>query len=95
MTSTTIQLSDELQAAVATAAQHAGMSEHDYILAAIYQKLMYDNSALDDDYDEADRRWQEFLQTGMAIPHEEIVEYFQRLMAGEKVDPPKARKITG
>ncbi|AKU24334.1 hypothetical protein [Massilia sp. NR 4-1] len=92
MTNTAIQLSAELKAAIAEAAQRAGMSEHDYILAAIHQKLIYDDPALDD-YDEAERRWQEFQQTGMAIPHEEVIEYFERRMAGEKVDPPKARKI--
>ncbi|UTY58360.1 MULTISPECIES: CopG family transcriptional regulator [unclassified Massilia] len=90
MTNTTIQLSAELQAAIAEAAERAGITEQDFILTAINDKLMYDDP---DSYPEADRRWEEFLQHGEGIPHEEIVEYFERRAAGEVVEAPRPRKI--
>ncbi|MBB3117661.1 CopG family transcriptional regulator [Pseudoduganella violacea] len=92
MTNTTIQLSAELQAAITKAAERAGITEHDYVLAAISEKLIWD-SPDPDVHDEAERRWQQFLQTGMAIPHEEVIEYWERRLAGEQVPRPVARKI--
>ncbi|UMR30670.1 hypothetical protein MJ904_27595 [Massilia sp. MB5] len=92
MTNTAIQLSAELKAAIAEAAQRAGMSEHDYILAAIHQKLIYDDAGDDPAAClEADRNWDEFLKTGLAVPFDEVKDYWERRFRGEQVDPPKAR----
>ena len=92
MSTTTIRLPDELKARVAEAAKQAGTTSHNFILEAIAEKadLAAERAAF---HALADRRYAQFLESGMSIPWEEARTYLKDRLAGKTVKRPVARKL--
>lgn len=92
MGTTTIRLPDELKARVAKAAKRAGTSANNFIVEAIADRA--DSAERKAEfYAEAERRYAEFLETGEAIPWEEMRRYLKDRLAGKATRPPVARKL--
>ncbi len=91
MSTTTIRLPDELKFRVASAAQRAGVSSHNFILQAIAEKT--DQEERRAEFDElAENRYAQILATGQAIPWEEMRRYLLERLSGQEATRPQARK---
>ncbi|MBS7455725.1 DUF1778 domain-containing protein [Coralloluteibacterium stylophorae] len=94
MSTTTIRLSDELKARVARAAEAAGTTSHNFILEAIAEKASQaEQRAVF--HAVADQRYEQFLESGEAIPWEEARSWLKQRLAGKRVKRPLGRKQAG
>jgi predicted transcriptional regulator len=92
MSTTTIRLPEALKARIAKAAESAGTTPHNFILEAIAEKA--DQAERRSDFHaEAERRWDEFLQTGESIPWDEMRRYLTGRIKNEAAPRPVARKL--
>jgi len=92
MSTTTIRLPDELKERVASAAERAGTTSHNFILEAIAEKT--EQEELRGDFnDAADRRYAEIVASGKTIPWSEMRRYLEDRLAGKKPTRPAARKL--
>ncbi len=94
MSTTTIRLPDELKARVAAVAREAGTTAHGFMLEAIAEKTDAAERRADF-HAEAERRYEEFLQTGMSIPWDEARRYLEDRLAGRPAQRPVPRKLNG
>jgi predicted transcriptional regulator len=92
MPTTTIRLSDELKARVAAAAKNAGTTAHGFILDAIAEKAEQEERHADFDT-EAEARYARIVDSGKAIPWQEMRNYLEARMAGEKTKRPIVRNL--
>jgi predicted transcriptional regulator len=92
MPTTTIRLSDELKARVATAAERAGTSAHSFILEAIAEKAEQEERRRNFD-DVAERRYAKLVANGRSIPWSEMRRYLEDRAAGIAAGRPAARKL--
>jgi predicted transcriptional regulator len=91
MSTTTIRLPDELKARIASAAQRAGVSPHNFILQAIAEKT--DQEERRAEFDElAESRYARILATGQTIPWEEMRRTLQERASGKEAARPPSRK---
>lgn len=89
---TTIRIPDELKARLAKLAEQEGTSTHSLILDAIAEKadaLERRQSFLA----EARERYERYLETGEAIPWDEMRDYLRQRVRGESSEPPRARRL--
>jgi predicted transcriptional regulator len=92
MPTTTIRLSDELKARVATAAERAGTSPHSFMLEAIAEKAEQEERRRD--FDEvAQRRYEKLVASGRSVPWSEMRRYLEDRVAGVEARRPAARKL--
>jgi predicted transcriptional regulator len=92
MPTTTIRLSDELKARVATAAERAGTSPHSFMLEAIAEKAEQEERRRD--FDEvAQRRYAKLVASGRSVPWSEMRRYLDDRVAGVEARRPAARKL--
>lgn len=91
MSTTTIRLPDELKARVATAAEHAGTTSHNFILQAIAEKTEQEERRRGF-HDDAETRYAKLVATGETIPWDEMRAYLEGRMAGQTPSRPVARK---
>lgn len=89
---TTIRLPDALKARLARLAEAEGTSTHSLILDAIAEKAeaLECRQAFQT---EARERYERYLETGEAIPWDEMRDYLRRRARGESVAPPAARRL--
>lgn len=93
MPTTTIRLPDDLKTRVAAAAAHAGVTPHNFILAAIAEK-----TAQEERYGDfnavAEQRYANMIASGKTIPWAEMRGYLEQRLAG-KTDAakPTAKKL--
>lgn len=93
MSTTTIRLPDELKARVASAAEQAGTTSHQFILQAIAEKTA--QAELQNDFHAvADARLADIVSSGETISWADMRGYLESRMAG-KADTPKpvAKKL--
>lgn len=89
---TTIRLSEELKARVASAAERSGKTIHSFMLEAIAEKAEQEEAraALDQ---EADARFASIVATGKTVPWKEARAYLQlRLAAQQPARPAPLKK---
>lgn len=93
MPTTTIRLSDDLKARIATAAEHAGTTSHNFILQAIAEKT--EREELLSDFDAlAEERYAKIVATGKTIPWSEMRSYLESRLAGDtEAVRPTAKKL--
>jgi predicted transcriptional regulator len=92
MPTTTIRLSDELKARVASAAERAGTSPHSFILEAIAEKA--ERAEQRRDFEElAERRYAKLIASGRSVPWSEMRRYLEDRVAGAEVRHPAGRKL--
>lgn len=92
MSTTTIRLPPDLKARVATAAERAGTSAHNYILEAIVKKAELDG-AREEFEATAERRFAEIVETGKSIPWKDMRRYLETRALGSRAVKPVARRI--
>ncbi|MDN5849744.1 MAG: ribbon-helix-helix domain-containing protein [Nitrococcus sp.] len=92
MPTTTIRLPEDLKDRVARAAEHAGMSSHAFILAAIEERVGAEERR-NDFYDTAEQRYAEILTSGKTIPWSEMRAYLEDRIAGKKPLRAAPRKL--
>ena len=85
-TTTTIRLSDELKARVASAAERSGKTPHSFMLEAIAEKAGQEEARAGFD-SEADARFANIVASGKTVPWKEARAYLQQRLAGEQ--PPR------
>ena len=93
MSTTTIRLSDDLKARVARAAEQVGTTAHSFIIDAIAERTAAEERR-SEFHALADQRYAEILETGMAVPWDEMREYFLALVAGKPAKRPVARRLS-
>lgn len=92
MSTTTIRLEDDLKERLSAAAERAGKTAHAFIRDAIAESVA--QAEFDAETDRiCEERWAEFLETGEAIPWEEVKAYMKATAAGKKAKRPVPRKI--
>ena len=94
-TTTTIRLPDELKARIASAAQRAGVSPHNFILQALAEKIEQEERRAELDA-MAESRYARILATGQTIPWQEMRSYLLQRASGAPVKPgnPDAERDT-
>ncbi len=92
MSTTTIRLPEELKARVAKAAKRAGSSTHGFILEAIAEKAEQEERRADFDA-VAEERYAGIVSSGKTIPWQEMRDYLEERLAGNKARRPVARKL--
>jgi predicted transcriptional regulator len=93
MSTTTIRLPDELKARLATAAERHGVTTHGFILEALADRAEQEERR-EDFHATAERRWEAFLETGLAVPWSEMRQYMLDRAAGKSPAKPVARKVS-
>jgi predicted transcriptional regulator len=91
MSTTTIRLSDELKARIASAAERAGKTTHSFILEAIAEKADLEEQRADFDA-EADARFAKIVSSGKTIPWAEMRQRLEDRVAGKQQPHEVARK---
>jgi predicted transcriptional regulator len=89
--STTIRMSDDLMARIASAAERTGKTTHSFILEAIKEKIELEERREDFDA-EADARFANIVASGETIPWSDMRQYLENLLAGKQVPRPVAKK---
>ncbi len=92
MSTTTIRLPEDLKARLASAAQHAGVSSHNFILQAIAEKTEQEEQRAKLDA-LADHRYAQILATGQTIAWEEMRNYLMESASGKEVARPQAQEM--
>jgi predicted transcriptional regulator len=88
---TTIRLSEELKARIASAAERAGKSTHSFILEAIAEKAELEEQRVGFDA-EANARFARVVESGKTIPWTDMRIYLEARLAGKQVARPVAKK---
>ena len=91
MSPTTIRLPEDLKARVAQAAEAAGTTSHNFILAAIAEKTALAEQQADF-HALADERYAQFLASGESIAWDEARAWLTRRLAGPDAKRPSTRK---
>ena len=92
MSTTTIRLPNDLKARIATAAEHAGMTSHHFILQAIAEKATQEELRRDFN-DLAEQRYANIVATGETISWNEMRRYLEDRLAGQtEATRPVAKK---
>lgn len=81
MSTTTIRLPEELKARIASAAERAGKTTHNFILEAIAEKAELEEQRADFDA-EADARFSRIVASGETVPWPEMRRYLEDRLAG-------------
>jgi len=90
MSTTTIRLPNDLKARIASAAERAGVSAHNFILQAIAEKT--DQEELRAEFITlAEGRYAQIIATGETVPWEEMRRYLQERITGQEAKRPQAR----
>lgn len=92
MPTTTIRLSQDLKARVASAAKRKGTTAHGFILEAIAEKAALEERRTDFDA-VAEQRYAHILASGKTIPWSEMRSYLEARIAGKGAKRPLARKL--
>lgn len=93
MSTTAINLPEDLKARVAAAAERAGTTSHDFILDAIAEKVDREEQHGDFNWI-AERRYAQIIASGETVPWNEMRGYLEDRLAGKAVKRPDARKRT-
>ncbi|NZA27793.1 ribbon-helix-helix protein, CopG family [Luteimonas sp. SJ-92] len=93
MSTITIRLPEELKARLARATKAAGTTSQAFILEAIAEKITLAEQRADF-HAVAEQRYAQFLETGEAIPWEEVRTLLKQRIAGMRVERLAARKLT-
>lgn len=92
MSTTTLRLPEPLRKTIRKAAAHAGVTPHNFMLAAIAEKT--ERAALRRDFDEqADRRYERFVTNGKAISWADMRRHLEARAQGKATKGPVARKL--
>lgn len=91
MATTTIRLTDDLKARVASAAESAGKTTHSFILEAIAEKAELEEQRAGFDA-EANARFSKIIESGKTIPWTEMRQYLQARLAGKQAPHPVSEK---
>ena len=92
MPTTTIRLTEDLKARVASAAKRAGTTAHGFILEAIAEKASLEERRAEFDV-EAEERYSRIVASGKTIPWQEMRTYLEARIAGKAAKKPMARKL--
>lgn len=92
MATITIDLPDALTAQLAQISERSSVTAHDFIVAAIAEKIAQDDALSDFDV-EAQESYAELLASGKSIPLADVRHYFERRIAGEAVASPVPKKF--
>lgn len=79
MSTTTIRLPDDLKARVAVAAEHAGITAHNFILQAIAEKTTQEELNCDFN-EEAEKRYARIVDTGETLSWDEMRSYLEKYL---------------
>ncbi len=90
-TTTTIRLSDDLKARIASAAQRAGKTTHSFILEAIAEKAELEEQRAGFDA-EANARFAKIVESGETVAWTEMRHYLEESLAGRLIARPVAKK---
>ncbi|MDP2788292.1 MAG: CopG family transcriptional regulator [Pseudomonadota bacterium] len=91
MSTTTIRLPDDLKARIASAAQRAGVSSHNFILQALAEKTDQEERRAELDA-LADSRYAQILASGQTIVWEDMRSYLMQRASGQQAARPQAGK---
>jgi predicted transcriptional regulator len=92
MSTTTIRLPDDMKARIATAAERAGTTAHNFILQAIAEKTEQEERQ-GRFGDLAERRYAALVTSGEAVSWDDMRGYLEDRLAGKTVARPAARKL--
>lgn len=92
MPTTTIRLTGDLKARVASAAKRTGTTAHGFILEAIAEKTASEERRADFDA-VAEERYARIASSGKTIPWNEMRSYLEARLAGKEAKRPLARKL--
>lgn len=92
MSTTTIRLSEDLKERLVRAAEHAGVTSHAFILAAIAEKAE-EEERRNDIEDTAERRYAEIVDSGETVPWSEMRAYLEARLTGKTPPRPAAKKL--
>ena len=93
MSTTTIRLDLKLKQRVSRVAKQTGTSAHSLMVSAI-EEVVARTEKRAAFLEEAEARSAEFDRTGRGAPWSEVKDWLEaRLLRGEKVDPPRVRKL--
>ena len=88
-----IEITGAQAAEVEAAAKACGMSVEDYARAMLQLGLNSQTHRADLDVAEDIAAFEEYERTGMAIPHEEVIEWLRSVASGDPVPKPQPRKM--
>jgi predicted transcriptional regulator len=91
MATTTIRLTEELKARIASAAERAGKSTHSFILEAISEKAELEEKRVDFDA-VANARMATIVESGKTIAWADMRHFLQERLAGNAVKGPVVKK---
>ena len=91
MSTTTLRLPDDLKARIARLAEKKGKTAHSVMLEAIAQKVEEEELRASF-HAEADSRFAEIMESGVAIPWHDMRTYLRTRAGGKTARPPKARR---
>ena len=89
---TSLKLPEHLKDKVANLAGTAAQTPHAYMVEAISEKVARDEKRRAFD-NSAEKSRAEFMRTGVAYRHEDVVKYVMKLARGEKARKPKPISI--
>ena len=93
MSTTTIRLDPKLKQRVSRVAKQTGTSAHNLMVSAI-EEVVSRTEKRAAFLEEAEVRSAEFDRTGRGVPWSEVKDWLEaRLGRGEKVDPPRVRRL--
>lgn len=90
-TTTTIRLSEDLKARIASAAERAGKTTHSFILEAIAEKAELEEQRAGFDA-EANARFAKIVESGKTIPWTDMRHYLEERLVGKQTPRPVAKK---
>jgi predicted transcriptional regulator len=93
MPTTTIRLPEDLKTRVASAAKHAGITTHAFILEAIAERTAQEERRTEFDA-EAEARYARIVASGKTISWNEMRHYLEARIAGKAVKRPSARRLS-
>jgi predicted transcriptional regulator len=92
MTTTTIRLPKDLKERVATAAERAGTTAHNFILSAIAEKA--EQAECQAEFrDVAEQRYAALVASGKTIPWNDMRRHLEERLTGRTSPRPRARKL--
>ncbi|WP_426105504.1 CopG family ribbon-helix-helix protein [Massilia sp. TSP1-1-2] len=89
-TTTTIRLSEDLKARIASAAERVGKSTHSFILEAIAEKTELEEQRAGFD-EEANARFAKIVESGKTIPWTDLRHYLEARLEGKQISRPVAK----
>ena len=92
MSTTTIRLSQDLKERIARAAERAGTTAHNFILAAIAEKAEQEERR-GEFQDTAEQRYAGIVASGKTVPWNEMRRYLEQRLSSDKSVRPKPRAL--